>query len=94
VSLILYILIITWGTEVPLWTFNRVVDENHSVAVIAVVSPGADLTGRLTLVLLEPPTGADHGCRRTFRAVVAHAAEKGVVRQLTLGAIVSSAAVP
>jgi hypothetical protein len=30
VSLILYILIITWGTVVALWTFNRVVDDVYS----------------------------------------------------------------
>lgn len=43
------------------WAFNGVVNEHHTITVVTVVSPGAEVAGRLTLVLLEPPTGTDNG---------------------------------
>lgn len=75
------------------WAFNGVVNEHHTITVVTVVSPGAEVAGRLTLVLLEPPTGTDNGGWRVFWAVVTHATQTGVVCHFSLWAVIASAAV-
>ena len=74
--------------------FDGVVDEDHTVAVVTVISSWTHLTGGLTLVLLEPPTGTDHWGSRVLGAVVTHTAEARVVGHLSLGAVIPSTAVP
>lgn len=76
-----------------LWAFNGVINEHHTIAVVTVVSPGAEVTGRLTLVLLEPPTGTDNRGRRVLWTVVTHATKTGVVCHFSLWAVIASAAV-
>lgn len=76
-----------------LWAFNGVIDEHHTIAVVTVVSPGAEVAGRLTLVLLEPPTGTDNRSRRVFWTVVTDATQTGVVCHFSLWAVIASAAV-
>ena len=74
--------------------FDGVIDEDHTVAVVTVISPWTHLTGGLTLVLLEPTTRTDHGGSRVLGAVVTHTAEARVVCHLSLGAVIPSTAVP
>lgn len=76
-----------------LWALNGVIDEHHTIAVVTVVSPGAEVAGRLTLVLLEPPTGTDNRGCRVFWTVVTHTTQTWVVCHFSLWAVIASAAV-